>query len=60
MSNWEKQFYASPNTVPTPDAKKLPAHWLGNGEGNHGSVLNALWALRDYMMQDALNLSKII
>ncbi len=60
VSAWEKQFFASPDSTPTPDPNKLPIHWLENGVGNHGNVLNALWALRDYMMKDALNLSKVI
>jgi protein polybromo-1 len=58
VSNWENQLYATVDSVPSPDPKKLPTHWLENGVGNHGSELNALWALRDYMMQDALNLSR--
>jgi len=60
ISNWEKQLYAAPETVPPPDPNKLPVHWLGNGVGNHGNVMNALWALREYMMRDALNISKVI
>lgn len=60
VSNWEKQFYATQDSVPPPDVNKLPTSWLENGVGNHGNILNALWALRDFMMQDALNLSKIV
>jgi protein polybromo-1 len=58
--SWEKSLKATvANTVP-PDMDKVPVHWLGNGAGNHGSTINALWALRDFMMKDALNLKRIL
>jgi len=58
ISNWEKGLRATPESVPTPDPSRLPAHWLGNGAGNHGSVVNALWALRDFLLRDSLHLAK--
>lgn len=60
VSNWEKQLYATQESLLPLDPNKLPVHWLGNGVGNHGNVMNALWALREYMMRDALNISKVI
>lgn len=59
VSNWDVNLKANrDNTFPS-DPTRLPVHWLGNGVGNHGNTLNALWALRDYMMKDALNISKV-
>ena len=57
---WEKTLNASLETTPPPDPEKLASveTWLGNGVGNHGSTMKALWALRKYMMNDALSLYK--
>jgi len=59
-SNWERQLIATQeNTKGPDDPNSLPAiQWLGKGIGNHGNVLNALWALRNFMMKDAMGLSK--
>ncbi|XP_054159382.1 protein polybromo-1-like isoform X2 [Oppia nitens] len=57
ISNWETQLNASPETIPQQDINRLPTHWLANGAGNHGNVVNALWALRNFMFKDALNLN---
>lgn len=60
MTNWEKTLNATTsNTRPT-DMERLPSHWLGNGAELHGTSLDALWALRNFMMRDALNLTKIM
>lgn len=59
IGNWEAQLTTNSENTTVPDKNKLPAHWLANGEGSHGSVVNALWALRNYMFQDALNLSRV-
>lgn len=32
--------------------------WLGNGPLNHGDIENALWALRNFMFKDAMNLAQ--
>lgn len=56
ISNWENQLNCNPENTNPPDAARLPTQWLANGAGNHGSVVNALWALRNFMLQDALNL----
>lgn len=34
--------------------RRLPAHWLANGKGQHESVKSALWTLRNLMLKDAL------
>ncbi|XP_063225388.1 protein polybromo-1 isoform X25 [Bacillus rossius redtenbacheri] len=60
MSNWDRQLRATPETTHPPDPSKLPAHWLSNSVGNHGSIVNALWALRDFMMRDALGINKAL
>ncbi|CAG2054909.1 unnamed protein product [Timema podura] len=60
ISNWDKQLRANTENTPVPDQSRLPTHWLGNGAGNHGSVVNALWMLRDFMMKDALGINKTI
>ncbi|CAG0881534.1 unnamed protein product [Darwinula stevensoni] len=63
MSDWDRLLTPSWNLPPEylnpPDPSRLPTDWLRNGAGNHGNVVNALWALRDFMLQDALCLSKL-
>lgn len=51
---------ASQANTPPVDESRLPAHWLANGPGNYGNITNALWALRDFMLRDALNISKVL
>lgn len=58
ISNWDKQMNANCENTQIPDMAKLPAEWLGNGVGNHGNVVNALWTLRDMMMRDVLAINK--
>lgn len=58
MCSWDKQLNASKETTKTDEAK-LPAHWLADN-GEHGTSLDALWALRDFMTTDALGLTKIL
>lgn len=58
LSNWQKELNATPeNTLPANRAR-LPVQWLQNGAGNHGNVVNALWALRNFMLQDTLSIYK--
>ena len=57
MWNWTKQLNSTKENTGTDEAK-LPAHWLANN-GEHGTTLDALWALRDFMMCDSLGLSKL-
>jgi hypothetical protein len=58
MSNWERQLNASKENTRTEEAK-LPAHWLVEN-GEHGTSLDALWALRDFMMSDSLGVLKMV
>lgn len=37
---------------------ELPTHWLGAGIGRHESPEAALWALRDFMLQDATTMRR--
>lgn len=60
VSDWNKALTATPETTASPNEKRLPAHWIPQGIGYHGSVTNALWALRDLMLKDALNVSRTI
>ncbi|KAK0181294.1 hypothetical protein PV327_003587 [Microctonus hyperodae] len=60
ISNWDKQMNATPDNTQIPDVTKLPAEWLGNGVGNHGNVVNALWTLRNMMMRDVLAINKTL
>ena len=57
MSNWERQLQATKENTKTDEAK-LPAHWLSDN-GDHGTSLDALWALREFMMIDSLGLYKL-
>jgi len=58
LSNWEKELNASPENTAMPNRNRLPVQWLANGSGNHGNVVNALWALRNFMLQDSLTIYK--
>lgn len=46
--------------TPAVDESRLPVKWLANGPGNYGNASTALWALRDFMLRDAFNLSKAV
>lgn len=37
---------------------ELPTEWLGAGHGRHESPEAALWALRDFMLQDAVTMRR--
>lgn len=37
---------------------ELPTHWLGAGIGRHESPEAALWALRDFMLQDSVTMRR--
>merc|ERR1712079_723093 len=56
MCNWDKQLNATKENTRTDEAR-LPAHWLAEN-GEHGTSLDALWALRDFLVQDSLNVVK--
>ena len=59
MSNWERQLKANKELVKCPDEGRLPAHWLSNN-GDHSTSLDALWALRDFLMCDSLGVTRIV
>lgn len=60
ISNWDRMLRATQSNSAVVDEARLPAHWLANGPGNYGNATNALWALRDFMLRDAFNISKVI
>uniref|UniRef100_A0A0B7AIS6 Protein polybromo-1 n=1 Tax=Arion vulgaris TaxID=1028688 RepID=A0A0B7AIS6_9EUPU len=60
ISNWDKTLMATQENSPCQPEANLPTQWLAQGAGCHGSMTNALWALRDFMLKDALNLARTI
>ena len=38
---------------PNPQGR-LPVHWLGGNTFGHNNTTDALWALRDHMLKDAI------
>lgn len=60
LSNWERHLMATQENTVINDSGRLPAQWLAAGPGTHGTVVNALWALREYMMKDSLGIAKIL
>merc|ERR1712045_262653 len=60
MCNWDKQLNASQETSRAQDESKLPVAWLAGNTGEHATSLDALWALRDFMLQEALGVVKIM
>ena len=58
MCNWDKQLNSSKENTRTDEAK-LPAHWLADN-GEHATSLDALWALRDFLVQDSLGVVKVL
>ncbi|GFO15453.1 polybromo 1 [Plakobranchus ocellatus] len=60
ISNWNRELSAcQENTTEVPESN-LPGGWLSQGAGAHGSVTNALWALRDFMLKDTLNIARTV
>lgn len=51
-----RDFLAEETTPERPP--ELPTHWLGAGVGRHDSPEAALWALRDFMLQDAATMRR--
>eukprot|EP00088_Acartia_fossae_P065566 TRINITY_DN80878_c0_g1_i1.p1 TRINITY_DN80878_c0_g1~~TRINITY_DN80878_c0_g1_i1.p1 ORF type:complete len:120 (+),score=25.56 TRINITY_DN80878_c0_g1_i1:2-361(+) len=60
MCNWDKQLNATQEVVRGQDESKLPTAWLAGNTGEHATSLDALWALRDFMLQEALGVVKIM
>lgn len=60
VSEWDKNLCATQDNTNTPDESRLPSQWLAQGAGYHGNVTNALWALRDLMLKDTLNITRTL
>ena len=60
VSSFSKTLSATPDNTPAPSEARLPTQWLAQGAGYHGSVTNALWALRDLMLKDTLAIARTI
>ncbi|XP_076447907.1 protein polybromo-1-like isoform X4 [Babylonia areolata] len=60
ISNFPKLLAATPDNTPVPNEARLPTQWLAQGAGYHGSVTNALWALRDLMLKDTLTIARTV
>ncbi|KAH9526702.1 Protein polybromo-1 [Dermatophagoides farinae] len=62
ISAWDRQLQAKrPENVYSTAKQNYAAlsNWLENGPvTNHGTIENALWALRNFMHKDALNLAQ--
>ncbi|KAL8620376.1 hypothetical protein ACOMHN_013001 [Nucella lapillus] len=60
ISNFPKLLSAAADNTPVPNEARLPTQWLAQGAGYHGSVANALWALRDLMLKDTMTIARTI
>lgn len=55
LSHWSEQ-----SSTPHPKSNNpLPTHWLNKDHG-YDSAVDALWALRDHMLRDAVTLTKYV
>ena len=59
MSNWSQARKPDARTMTPQQMAQLPVHWLGGGYGDYDNAVDALWALRDHLLKDALSLSKL-
>jgi protein polybromo-1 len=59
VSNWRRAVQQAP-VGPLRDsaAVRLPTQWLGTSAMHHNSATEALWALRDLMLKDTVNIVK--
>ncbi|KAK3800671.1 hypothetical protein RRG08_003077 [Elysia crispata] len=60
ISNWSRELSATQENTPVIPESNLPGDWLSQGAGAHGSVTNALWALRDFMLKDTLSIARTV
>ncbi|XP_035825265.1 protein polybromo-1 isoform X1 [Aplysia californica] len=60
ICNWDRTLTATQENTPGQPEANLPGDWLAHGAGCHGNVSNALWALRDFMLKDAVNLARTV
>nr|CAB3264682.1 protein polybromo-1 [Phallusia mammillata] len=60
VSNWSRSMKVKERDIimSREEEERLPVHWLGNGKGQHETAKSALWALRDYMLKDALTIKQ--
>ena len=58
VSNWEKQLNANIDNTSPEASTRLPVNCLANGAGVHSNMVEALWALRNFMFQDCLTLAR--
>ncbi|CAL1527080.1 unnamed protein product [Lymnaea stagnalis] len=60
ISNWDRTLSATQENTPAINEASLPGQWLAQAAGCHGSITSALWALRDFMLKDALNIARTV
>ncbi|XP_064633737.1 protein polybromo-1-like isoform X4 [Lineus longissimus] len=60
VTEWDKHLAATQENTPLQQSGKLPVNWLTNGVEQHGNAVNALWALRDLMTKDALQIQRVV
>lgn len=62
ITSWEKTLQATQENTPIPDLEKLQnvTSWLGRKADQHDNVVAALWALRNQLLKDTLNLHKTL
>ncbi|XP_028398159.1 LOW QUALITY PROTEIN: protein polybromo-1-like [Dendronephthya gigantea] len=57
LSNWNPNKPDVTKLTPQQQSQ-LPVQWLGSAYNPHPSTVDALWALREHMLNDALKLAK--
>jgi hypothetical protein len=57
LSNWNPNKPDVTKLTPQQQSQ-LPAQWLGSAYNPHSSTVEALWALREHMLNDTLKLAK--
>lgn len=60
VGDFERSLTATQENTQPKSTTQLPTQWLGQGAGYHDSVVTALWALRDLMMKDTLNVQRTL
>lgn len=59
VSNWRRSVQLAPvGPVRDSAALRVPTLWLGTSAMHHNSATEALWALRDLMLKDTMNIVK--
>lgn len=57
LTNWNPNKPDVTKLTPQQQSQ-LPVQWLGSAYNPHPSTVDALWALREHMLNDALKLAK--